>query len=86
MVIFYFFCSLIGETDLLMVDGLVQQMGSSVTELWDREGGSGLYPPPSLHVSDYYYVSLVMVEITCKCWTVVVIFIKKPLILKLLTG
>lgn len=38
-------------TDLLMIDGLVDNMGSAVKELWDKEGGSGLYPPPSLHVS-----------------------------------
>lgn len=32
-----------------MVDGMVENMG--VEELWDREGGNGQYPPPSLHVS-----------------------------------
>lgn len=39
----------ISEMDLLMIDGMVDNMG--VRELWDREGGNGQYPPPSLHVS-----------------------------------
>ena len=48
----YICCSDIGETDLLMVDGMVEQMG--VHDLWEREGGTGLYPPPSFHVSLYF--------------------------------
>ncbi|XP_052102837.1 protein ELYS-like isoform X2 [Mytilus californianus] len=39
----------IGETDLLLVDGMVNSMGPAVRDLWIKEGGSGLYPPPSLH-------------------------------------
>jgi hypothetical protein len=34
-----------------MIDGIVDDMGMAVKDLWDKEGGSGLYPPPSLHVS-----------------------------------
>ncbi|XP_052759719.1 protein ELYS-like [Mya arenaria] len=37
----------VGETDLLLIDGLVEHIG--VKSVWDREGGTGLYPPPSLH-------------------------------------
>ncbi|XP_071147698.1 protein ELYS-like isoform X2 [Mytilus edulis] len=39
----------IGETDLLLIDGMVNNMGPAVSDLWMKEGGSGLYPPPSLH-------------------------------------
>ncbi|XP_034535275.1 protein ELYS isoform X2 [Notolabrus celidotus] len=36
--------------DCLMIDGLVGQCGERLTSLWKRdEGGTGLYPPPSLH-------------------------------------
>lgn len=38
--------------DCLMIDGLVNQCGERVTNLWKRdEGGTGQYPPPTLHVS-----------------------------------
>lgn len=34
-----------------MIDGLVAQCGERLSELWKRdEGGTGQYPPPSLHV------------------------------------
>ncbi|XP_056332436.1 protein ELYS [Danio aesculapii] len=36
--------------DCLMIDGLVSQCGERLSELWKRdEGGTGHYPPPSLH-------------------------------------
>ncbi|XP_035992418.1 protein ELYS isoform X2 [Fundulus heteroclitus] len=36
--------------DCLMIDGLVGQCGESLTDLWKRdEGGTGQYPPPTLH-------------------------------------
>lgn len=36
--------------DCLLIDGLVSQCGERLTELWKRdEGGTGNYPPPSLH-------------------------------------
>ncbi|XP_072545033.1 protein ELYS isoform X2 [Salminus brasiliensis] len=36
--------------DCLMIDGLVTQCGERLTDLWKRdEGGTGQYPPPSLH-------------------------------------
>ncbi|XP_060897041.1 protein ELYS isoform X2 [Labrus mixtus] len=36
--------------DCLMIDGLVGQCGDRLTNLWKRdEGGTGQYPPPSLH-------------------------------------
>ncbi|XP_033763311.1 protein ELYS-like isoform X2 [Pecten maximus] len=37
------------DSDLLMIDGLLSHMGPAVRNLWSREGGDGLYPPPSLH-------------------------------------
>uniref|UniRef100_A0AAR2L5A8 AT hook containing transcription factor 1 n=1 Tax=Pygocentrus nattereri TaxID=42514 RepID=A0AAR2L5A8_PYGNA len=38
------------SADCLMIDGLVAQCGERLTELWKRdEGGTGQYPPPSLH-------------------------------------
>ena len=39
-------------SDGLMIDGLVGQCGERVADLWRRDkGGTGLYPPPTLHVS-----------------------------------
>uniref|UniRef100_A0A3B5LZ55 Uncharacterized protein n=1 Tax=Xiphophorus couchianus TaxID=32473 RepID=A0A3B5LZ55_9TELE len=36
--------------DCLMIDGLVGQCGERLTNLWRRdEGGTGQYPPPTLH-------------------------------------
>ncbi|XP_073725321.1 protein ELYS-like [Misgurnus anguillicaudatus] len=36
--------------DCLMIDGLVTQCGERLVELWRRdEGGTGQYPPPTLH-------------------------------------
>ncbi|KAF6073075.1 AT-hook containing transcription factor 1 [Phyllostomus discolor] len=36
--------------DYLMIDGMVSQLGDGVEKLWKRdEGGTGKYPPPSLH-------------------------------------
>uniref|UniRef100_A0A7N8XYA1 AT hook containing transcription factor 1 n=1 Tax=Mastacembelus armatus TaxID=205130 RepID=A0A7N8XYA1_9TELE len=38
--------------DCLMIDGLVGQCGERLTKLWKRDdGGTGQYPPPTLHVS-----------------------------------
>lgn len=35
-----------------MIDGMVSQLGDQVEKLWRRdEGGTGKYPPASLHVS-----------------------------------
>lgn len=42
-----------------MIDGLVGQCGERLTNLWRRdEGGTGQYPPPTLHVrdlTDFYF-------------------------------
>nr|KAF6399554.1 AT-hook containing transcription factor 1 [Molossus molossus] len=36
--------------DYLMIDGMVSQLGEQIEKLWKRdEGGTGKYPPPSLH-------------------------------------
>ncbi|XP_010158699.1 PREDICTED: protein ELYS-like, partial [Eurypyga helias] len=38
------------DSDCLMIDGMVSQLGDQVQRLWRRdEGGTGKYPPPSLH-------------------------------------
>ncbi|KAM9260171.1 protein ELYS-like [Morus bassanus] len=38
------------DSDCLMIDGMVSQLGDRVEKLWQRdEGGTGKYPPPSLH-------------------------------------
>lgn len=40
------------DSDCLMIDGMVSQLGEQVEKLWQRdEGGTGKYPPVSLHVS-----------------------------------
>lgn len=40
------------DSDCLMIDGMVSQLGEQVEKLWRRdEGGTGKYPPVSLHVS-----------------------------------
>lgn len=39
-----------------MIDGMVSQLGDRVEKLWKRdEGGTGKYPPPSLHVGLQWY-------------------------------
>lgn len=44
--------------DCLMIDGLVGQCGEHLTNLWKRdEGGTGQYPPPTLHVSRNLYTA-----------------------------
>uniref|UniRef100_A0A8C3JB52 AT-hook containing transcription factor 1 n=1 Tax=Calidris pygmaea TaxID=425635 RepID=A0A8C3JB52_9CHAR len=38
------------DSDCLMVDGMVSQLGDQAEKLWQRdEGGTGKYPPASLH-------------------------------------
>ncbi|XP_047436252.1 protein ELYS isoform X2 [Mugil cephalus] len=38
------------RADCLMIDGLVGQCGERLTKLWKRDdGGTGQYPPPTLH-------------------------------------
>ncbi|NWU99249.1 ELYS protein, partial [Upupa epops] len=38
------------DSDCLMIDGIVSQLGGQVEKLWQRdEGGTGKYPPASLH-------------------------------------
>uniref|UniRef100_A0A8B9FQC7 AT-hook containing transcription factor 1 n=1 Tax=Amazona collaria TaxID=241587 RepID=A0A8B9FQC7_9PSIT len=38
------------DSDCLMIDGMVSQLGDQVKKLWRRdEGGTGKYPPASLH-------------------------------------
>nr|XP_015206993.1 PREDICTED: protein ELYS [Lepisosteus oculatus]XP_015206998.1 PREDICTED: protein ELYS [Lepisosteus oculatus] len=37
-------------SDCLMIDGMVSQFGDRIANLWKRdEGGTGQYPPPTLH-------------------------------------
>ncbi|XP_054831724.1 protein ELYS isoform X2 [Eublepharis macularius] len=36
--------------DCLMIDGMICQLGDTITKLWQRDdGGTGKYPPPTLH-------------------------------------
>ncbi|NXG57111.1 ELYS protein, partial [Hemiprocne comata] len=38
------------DSDCLMIDGMISQLGDQVEKLWQRdEGGTGKYPPVSLH-------------------------------------
>lgn len=40
------------DSDCLLIDGMVSQLGDQVEKLWRRDkGGTGKYPPASLHVS-----------------------------------
>jgi len=40
------------DSHCLMIDGMVSQLGKRVEKWWRRdEGGTGKYPPASLHVS-----------------------------------
>ncbi|XP_033102998.1 protein ELYS-like isoform X2 [Anneissia japonica] len=41
-----------GDSDILMIDGIIDELGDPISHLWDRKeesGGNGKYPPPSLH-------------------------------------
>ncbi|XP_030843104.1 protein ELYS isoform X2 [Strongylocentrotus purpuratus] len=44
-------CRQSGNSDIMLIDGLVSEAGPALTSLWDRkeQGGTGTYPPPSLH-------------------------------------
>lgn len=45
------FCRGKWNPDCLMIDEMVSQLGDGVERLWKRdEGGTGKYPPSSLHV------------------------------------
>ncbi|NXM86665.1 ELYS protein, partial [Oenanthe oenanthe] len=46
------------DSDCLMIDGMVSQLGEQVEKLWQRdEGGTGKYPPVSLHaLLDLYFL------------------------------
>uniref|UniRef100_A0A452UEL0 AT-hook containing transcription factor 1 n=1 Tax=Ursus maritimus TaxID=29073 RepID=A0A452UEL0_URSMA len=49
---FFNWCHLVGKwnPDCLMIDEMVSQLGDGVERLWKRdEGGTGKYPPSSLH-------------------------------------
>ena len=37
------------ETPCLIVDGLCRQLGDVLEANFERDGGDGLFPPPSLH-------------------------------------
>ncbi|KAK7093209.1 protein ELYS-like [Littorina saxatilis] len=41
---------------MILIDALVYSAGDSVTQLWKSQGGSGLYPPPSLHAALSVYL------------------------------
>ncbi|XP_070561837.1 protein ELYS-like [Ptychodera flava] len=49
-------CGPTSDSDILMIDGMVSQIGQSLQSLWSKEeGGTGRFPPPSLHaVLDMY--------------------------------
>ena len=34
-----------------MIDSLTEHIGEPLHNLWEREGGTEQYPPPSIHVS-----------------------------------
>jgi hypothetical protein len=38
------------KMDILFIDGLVKREcdGNRLSSLWERDGGTGLYPPPSI--------------------------------------
>ncbi|XP_075268774.1 protein ELYS-like [Opisthocomus hoazin] len=49
------------DSDCLMIDGMVSQLGDRVEQLWRRDrGGTGKYPPASLHaLLDLYLLETV---------------------------
>ena len=47
------------STDLLLIDGLLEEMGPTVQHLIEKEGGNGLYPPPSFHVNIFFPSNLI---------------------------
>ena len=38
-------------SELLMIDGLIENTSPAVRDLWQQDGGDGQYPPPSINVS-----------------------------------
>nr|XP_042898379.1 protein ELYS [Parasteatoda tepidariorum] len=41
--------STIGATDVLMIDGIVKEVG--VSGIWQEKNGTGIYPPPSIYAA-----------------------------------
>ncbi|KAM9817525.1 protein ELYS [Neosynchiropus ocellatus] len=54
-----------GRAGCLMIDGLVSQGGEALTDLWKRDvGGTGLYPPVTLHaLLDIYLLTNIEEEV-----------------------
>ncbi|KFM57329.1 Protein ELYS, partial [Stegodyphus mimosarum] len=46
--------SSIGSTDILLIDGLIEEAGVSNT--WQEKGGTGTYPPPSIYAAISCYL------------------------------
>ena len=44
--------SVAGSKEMILIDALVHSAGDPLAQLWKNEEGSGMYPPPSLHVSE----------------------------------
>ena len=54
-------CSDVETHEMILIDALVHSAGDTVSQLWKDEDGSGMYPPPSLHVSSFLsFVALVV--------------------------
>lgn len=49
-------CSGVETHEMILIDALVHSAGDAVSQLWKDEDGSGMYPPPSLHVSFFFFV------------------------------
>ncbi|CAH1774002.1 unnamed protein product [Owenia fusiformis] len=64
----------VSQTDLLLIDGIVNEPNAGVKELWEKDGGDGLYPPPNLHALLNIYL-LENVSVQCKhCMVLYVLF------------
>ena len=48
-------CSGVETHEMILIDALVHSAGDAVSRLWKDEDGSGMYPPPSLHVSSFLF-------------------------------
>lgn len=41
--------STIGQTDILIIDGMISEMGAALSNQWEKAGWNGVYPPPSFY-------------------------------------
>ncbi|XP_023211743.1 protein ELYS-like isoform X4 [Centruroides sculpturatus] len=54
--------STIGQTDILIIDGMISEMGAALSNQWEKAGWNGVYPPPSFYaVLNTYLINTISI-------------------------